>query len=102
MELVHSYKRENEAQKRLLSSVLNSAPNGQPVPYHTVDVQKKAKLTVQIPCITLNKVTTTHSNPSLTQLQAVYFIQLLGMFINHYTVEPRLSEHLGSWAHSDN
>ena len=41
---VRSYKRENEAQKRSLSSVLNSASNGQPVPYH-VDVHKKAKLT---------------------------------------------------------
>ena len=40
---VRSYKRESEAQKRSISTVLNSASNGQPVPYH-VQVSKKAKL----------------------------------------------------------
>ena len=41
---VRTYKRESEEQKRSLSTILNSASNGHPLPYYEVEVRNKPKL----------------------------------------------------------
>ena len=60
---VRSYKRENETQKRSLSSVLNSASNGRPVPYHAVEVHKKPKLTLENSSDSEYNIKQCHYNP---------------------------------------